>query len=349
MKTTTTIGLDLAKAVFQVHGIDGAGRVTIRRSVKRSGLLAFFARLPPCLIGMEACGTSHHWARALGKLGHRVKQMPAEYVKAYVRRGKTDAADAEAICEAVTRPRLKEVPTKTVAQQTLAMPHKARDLLVGQRTALTNSIRGQMAEFGIVDAAGEAGLQTLLAIVVEATRAELSAEQRAALMPMAAVLAEIEAAIERLTAMMHAHAKTDETVRRLKTIPGVGPIAASACVAIVTKASVFASGRAFAASLGLTPRLDGTGGEVRLGSITKAGNGYLRRMLYLGAVAVLGRARRFPDQADPKVLRLLADKASFKVAAIALANRTARVVWVLMTRGGTYVADHRPAQFAAAA
>lgn len=349
MNTTTTIGLDLAKNVFQMHGVDASGEVTIRRAVKRSGLLAFFGRLPPCLIGVEACATSHHWARELEKLGHRVKQMPAAYVKAYLRRGKTDAADAEAICEAVTRPRIKAVATKTIAQQTLAMPHKARELLVGQRTALSNSIRGQMAEFGIVAAHGEAGLEALLAIVADETRPELTAEQRMALGTLAAVLAEIEASLEGLMRMMHAHAGSSQDVRRLKTIPGVGPIAASACAAIVTNASAFASGRAFAASLGLTPRLNGTGGEVALGSITKAGNGYLRRLLYLGAVAVLGRARRFPQQADPKVLKLLAEKASFKVAAIALANRTARVVWVLMTRGGTYVANHRPAPFAAAA
>lgn len=349
MKTTITIGLDLAKEVFQVHGVDAAGLVTIRRALRRRQMLEFFRKLPPCLIGMEACGTSHHWARQLVAIGHNVKQMPAEYVKAYRRRGKTDAADAEAICEAVTRPRLKEVATKTVEQQTLAMPHKARDLLVGQRTALGNSIRGQMAEFGIVAAAGEAGLLALLAIVVDETRRELTAEQRAALMSLAAVLSEIEASIERLGAMMHAHAKSSDVVRRLRTIPGIGPVAGSAFAAIVTNANAFASGRAFAASLGLTPRLNGTGGEVTLGPITKAGNGYLRRLLYLGAVARLGRAKRFPNQADPKLLGLLAGKASFKVAAIALANRTARIIWALMTRGGTYIDKHRPAGYAAAA
>lgn len=349
MQSTITIGLDLAKDVFQVHGVDAAGGVTIRRSLRRRDVLAFFQKLPACLVGMEACGTSHYWARELIKLGHKVKQMPAEYVKAYRQRGKTDAADAAAICEAVTRPRIKEVATKTIEQQTLGMPHKARDLLVGQRTALGNSIRGQMAEFGIVATADAAGLQALLAIVADDARGELAREQRLALMSLAAVLAEIEASIERLDAMLQAHAKSNETVRRLKTVPGIGPVLSSAAVAFVTNAKAFSSGRAFAASLGLTPRLNGTGGEVTLGPITKAGNSYLRRLLYLGAVAVLGRAKRFPDQADPRHLKLLADKASFKVAAIALANRMARIIWVLMTRGGIYLDNHRPARVAAAA
>ena len=349
MKSTSTMGLDLAKDVFQIHGVDAVGNVTIRRSLKRRELIEILRRLPPCLVGMEACGTSHYWARELTALGHTVKQMPAEYVRAYRRRGKTDAADAEAICEAVTRPRIKEVPTKTVEQQSLAMPHKARDLLVGHHTALGNSIRGQMAEIGIVAAAGQAGMAVLLSIVVDQSRMELSAAQRSALMSLAAVLAETAASIERLEAMMQAHAKSNVDVRRLRSIPGLGPVSASAFVALVTNAKAFDSGRSFAASLGLTPRLNGTGGEVTLGPITKAGNGYLRRLLYLGAVSRLGRAKRFPEQADPKLLKLLAEKASFKVAAIALANKTARVVWVLLTRGGTYIDNHRPAVFAAAA
>ena len=261
--------------------------MTIRRSLKRRQVLEFFGKLAPCLIGMEACGTSHYWARQLTLPGHRVRQMPAAYVKGYRVRGRTDAADAEAICAAVARPRIRQVPTRTVAQQTLALPHKARDLLVGQRTAPGNSIRGQMAQFWIVAPAGEAGMAALLAIVVDETRPELCARQRAALMSLAAVLAETEASIERLAAIMHAHAGDSEDVRRLKSVPGVGPVSASAFVAIVTDARAFDSGRAFAASLGLTPRLDGTGGKVTLGPITKAGNGDQRRLLHLGAVAML--------------------------------------------------------------
>ena len=345
---TITIGLDLAKSVFQVHGVDVQGNVTIRRQLRRSDMHKFFAKLPPCLIGMEACGTSHYWARELTKLGHTVKQMPAEYVKAYRKRSKTDPADAEAICEAVTRPRIPEVPTKTVAQQTATMPHKARDQFVGMRTALSNMIRSLMAEFGIIAAAGEKGVETLLAIVVDETRNELSAAQRAPLMAAAASLAEINASIDRVDAMILAHAKSCDMAKRLKTLPGVGAHMASAFAATVTAPTAFPSGRAFAASLGLTPKISGTGGEVMLGSITKRGNGYLRRMLYLGAAARLSYAARCPDKADPALVAVL-PRMPFRKAAIRLANKMARVIWALMVRGGTYIEKHLPTVRAATA
>jgi transposase len=349
MEGITTIGIDLAKSVFQVHGVDADGKVVVRRKLKRSEVLAFFAALPPCVVGMEACGTSHYWAREIEKLGHTVRQMPAEYVKGYRRRGKkSDAADAEAICEAVTRPRRREVATKTVAQQTAAMPHTVRNQLVATRTALANMLRSLMAEVGIVAAAGEKGFAYLLAIVTDETRDELTAAQRAALAPVAAALAGIEAALDATGEQIAGHGKACATARRLASVPGIGAIASSAFAAIVTDAKMFPSGRAFSAWLGQTPRISGTGGEVALGAITKAGNEYLRRLLFLGAAARLSWAKRAPAKADPRLLAML-EKWDFKKAACVLANKMARVLWALMVRGGTYQDDHRPAAYAVAA
>ncbi len=348
MKTTTTIGLDLAKNVFQVHGVDADGKVTVRRQLRRRDLLEFFKKLPPCLVGMEACGTSHHWARELTKLGHTVKQMAAEYVKAYRKRSKTDPADAEAICEAVTRPRVTEVATKTVEQQAATIPHKVRDQLIGTRTAFTNMIRSLMAEFGIIAATGEKGMAYLLAMVVEETRAELSPAQRAPLMAAAAALAEIEASLERVDEQIKAHARNCPKAKRLMKAPGIAETIASAFAATVTKPEAFANARTFAASLGITPRISGTGGEVMLGSITKRGNSYLRRLLYLGAASRLAHVKRCPEKADPKLLAML-ERMSFRKAAIALANKMARVIWVLLVRGEEYMENHRPALSAARA
>lgn len=339
---TTTIGLDLAKSVFQVHGTDADSRVTMRRQLKRKDVLSFFSKLPPCLIGMEACGTAHYWARQLGALGHSVRLLPPKDVKAYVRRGKTDAADAEAICEAVTRPRHKAVPVKSVEQQCALMLHRARELLLTQRTQLTNAIRAHMAELGLIAEVGHDGMASLLAIVVEPANTALPALARLALAPLAAALAEIEASIAKLDAAILAGHRSSQTSRRLQDIPGVGPLAASAFVATVGNPRAFQSGRAFAASLGLTPRISGTGGKTTLGPITKQGDRYLRRLLYIGAIAKLGAVRRRPAQADPWLLGLLA-RMPFKQAAIALANKTARIIWALLARGGTYVASHRPA------
>lgn len=341
MKTTSTIGLDLAKSVFQVHGVDADGAVTIRRQLKRKDVPAFFAKLAPCLIGMEACGTAHYWARELKKLGHRVKLIPAKDVKAYVRRGKTDAADAEAICEAVTRRRLGEVPVKSVEQQCALMVHRVRTTLIMQRTQTLNAIRSHLAELGLIAPVGNEGAKQLLALVVNAD-ARLPALARTALAPMVATLAEIEAAIATCDQTIVAAHKSSAISRRLAEVPGVGVLTASAIAATVTDPKAFPSGRSFAASLGLTPRLTGTGGKVTLGPITKAGDGYLRRLLYLGAVAVTARARRDPAKADPWLTGLLG-RLSFKAAATALANKTARIVWALLSRGEDYVARHQPA------
>ena len=348
MTRPITIGLDLAKSVFQIHGVDADGGVTIKRQLKRKDVIGYFAALPPCLIGMEACGTGHYWARELRKLGHCAKLLPPKDVKAYVRRGKTDAADAEAICEAVTRPRHKEVPVKTVDQQCALMLHRTRELLLTQRTRTTNAIRAHMAELGLIAPVGHDGMVSLLAIIVDAENTALPMLARLALVPLAAALAEIEASIDKLDAVIVAGHKNNATSRRLEAVPGVGPLTASAFTATVGNPRAFKSGRAFASSLGLTPRISGTGGKTTLGPITKQGDKYLRRLLYIGAVAKLSAVRRSPVKADPWLVGLLA-RLPFKQAAIALANKTARIIWALLARGGTYVARHQPVVQAASA
>ncbi len=347
MRKVSTIGIDLAKSVFQVHGVDAAHQVALKRQLKRREVMAFFTQLPPCLIGMEACGTAHYWARELSKLGHTVKLMPPKYVKAYVKRGKNDAADAEAICEAVTRPSMREVAVKTVEQQSVLMLHRSRDLLIRQRTQTINALRAHMAELGVIAPAGADGVSALLAIVADAADTRLPLIARLALQALAATLASLGAAIAALDRAILAAHKADATSRRLETIPGVGPLIASAVTATVGDARVFKSGRAFSALLGGTPRLDGTGGKVTLGPITKQGDRYLRRLLVLGATAVLGHARRHPDK-QPWAIGLLG-RMPFRQAAVALANKMARIVWALMARGGTYTPKHRPAVLAATA
>jgi transposase len=341
MNSTTTIGLDLAKDVFQVHGVDAQQTVTVRRQLKRKDLLAFFQKLPPCLVGIEACGTAHYWARAIGALGHTVKLMVPRDIKAYVRRGKTDAADAEAICEAASRQRVKTVAAKTEAQQCHLMLHKVRDDLVGRRTQVSNMIRAHLAELGIVAPIGREGLDRLVRLLCDASDTDVNRVAHVALAPLVALLATIEQGIAALDAEIRRAHRTDETSQRLEAIPGVGSMGASAFAAIANDIKSYASARDFAASLGLTPRITGTGGEVHLGGITKQGNGYLRRLLFLGAKARLGHAKHRPGKADPNLVRLLKEK-PFKVAAIALANKMARTIWALLVRGGTYIANHQP-------
>jgi transposase len=319
--------------------------VTVRRQLKRKDVLPFFRRLPrPCLVGIEACGTAHYWSREIGKLGHTVKLIAPRDVKAYVRRGKTDAADAEAICEAAPRRKVSAVTAKTVEQQCHLMLHKVRDSLVGARTRTANIIRAHLAELGIVAAKGPEGLERLLLLITDETT-DVPRLARIALTPLVAQLASIAQGIAKIDAELRGALKRCDTSKRLETIPGVGPMGATAFAAIADDARSRPSGRVFAASLGLTPRLTGTGGEVRLGPISKQGNGYLRRLLYLGARARLGFAKTNPGKADPGLLRLL-QKKPFNVAAIALANKMARTIWALLKRGGTYVANHQSAGLA---
>lgn len=288
MQEVAVVGLDLAKNVFQVHGIDAAGVVAVRKQLRRNQVLPFFEGLSPCLVGIEACASAHHWGRQLMAIGHEVRLMPPAYVKPYVKRGKTDAADAEAIAEAVTRPTMRFVAVKTEAQQAVLMLHKTRDLLVRQRTMLINALRGHLSEFGIVSAQGSAGVQVALRSLEQERLPELA---QAALRGLARQLETLRAEIERLEHRILAWHRQDATSRRLATIPGIGPITASAMAASAPDPALFRSGRQFAAWLGLTPRAHSSGGKERQVGISKMGDGYLRRLLVVGATAVLRMAR----------------------------------------------------------
>lgn len=333
MGQVVTIGLDLAKSVFQVHGVDAAGEVVVRRQVKRSQLLQFFARQPACLIGMEACASSHHWARELLALGHEVKLMPAQYVKPYVKRGKNDAADAEAICEAVTRPTMRFVAIKTPEQQSAMMLHRVRLVLCRQRTQLSNALRGHMAEFGMVGPIGRMGLERLLEVVADEDDHRLPAPARACLQMLAAQLDVVKAQILDNDRKILADARSTELGRRLMDVPGVGPLLASALVAAVADPAIFRTGRDLAAWIGLVPRQNSSGGKERLGSICKAGHRYLRQMLVVGAMAVIRHAER--NAKLPWLAQLLTRRRA-KVAAVAMANKTARTVWAMMMTGERY-------------
>jgi len=330
----TTIGLDIAKNVFQVHGIDAAEKVVVRKQLRRSQVLAFFKALPPCLIGMEACATAHYWARELTKLGHTVRLMPAKDVKAYVKRNKNDAADAEAICEAVRRPTMRFVQAKSAEQQGRLMLHRTRDLLMRQRTQVINALRAHLAELGITAAQGNAGLKELLAIIASDEDERLPVDAHASLVVLAAELQAMQTLIGSLEKRILAQHRKNEASRRLETIPGIGFVGATAIAATVTDPTAFQSGRDFAAWIGLVPRQDSTGGKQKLGPISKQGDRYLRRILVVGAHAVLRYARQNPEK-YPWLTQLLARK-PFKVVAVALANKMARTAWALLAHGGTY-------------
>jgi transposase len=329
-----TIGLDIAKNVFQVHGIDAKEKVVVRRQLRRSQVMAFFQTLSPCLIGMEACATAHHWARELTKLGHEVRLMPAKDVKAYVKRNKNDAADAEAICEAVRRPTMRFVRVKSAEQQGQLMQHRTRDLLMRQRTQLINALRAHLAELGIVAAQGREGIQELLAIIVDNDDHRIPIDARASLMLLATQLQAVQTLIRMIEKRIMAQHRSNEASKRLEAIPGIGVIGATAIAATMADPSVFRSGRDFAAWIGLVPRQDSTGGKQKLGPISKQGDQYLRRILVIGAHSVLRRAKESPEK-HPWLTQLLARR-PFKVVAVALANKMARVAWALMARGGTY-------------
>ena len=333
MSEITTIGLDLAKHVFQVHGVDANGATVLRKQLRRAQVLAFFSRLPPCLVGLEACTTAHYWGRELRALGHEVRLMPAQYVKAYVMRNKNDAADAEAICEAVMRPTMRFVPVKTSEQQAAVLLHRGRERLVRQRTGLVNALRAHLAEFGIIAPQGLRNVGKLIAIIRDESDARLPDLARQVLAVLAAQIEQIEAAVAALEKQLMAWHKSNAVSQRLATIPGIGPIIATAIAATVAEPSAFRSGREFAAWLGLVPRQNSTGGKTRLGGISKRGNQYLRRLLINGASANLLRSKA--TNADPWVIGMRRRRPNL-VVAVALANKTARIAWAVMHRHEDY-------------
>jgi transposase len=335
MGEVITIGLDIAKSVFQVHGVDSAGAVVIRKRVSRAKVLVLFADLPPCLIGIEACPSAHHWGRELESLGHTVRLMPPSYVKAYLKRSKNDANDAEAICEAVTRPSMRFVALKTKEQQAALMLHRTRQLLVRQRTMLSNAMRGHLAELGIVSAKGRNGTGELLRIISDSTDSRLSPVARGILEVLARQYSAIGTEIDSIQKGILAWHRSCEASRRLEEIPGIGPIVATALVAEIGDWKAFGSGRDLAAWIGLVPKQRTTGGKDRLGGITKRGNRYLRWLLVTGAMAVIRYAQRHGTRKRPWLGRLM-DRRPTKVAAVALANKMARVAWAIMVHGDRY-------------
>ena len=344
--TITTIGLDIAKNIFQVHGVDATGEVVLRKTLRRAQVIPFFAKLPPCLVGMEACGTSHYWARELSGLGHEVRLMPPAYVTPYVKRGKTDAGDAEAICEAVTRPTMRFVAIKSVDQQAVLALHRMRDLLIRQRTRLVNMIRGQLAEFGIVVAKGIQHALRLVERLLDGEALELPALAAKIMIALAEQIRDLQARLRDLEKDLMAWFRGSEVARRLETIPGIGIVTASALAATVTDPHQFTSGRQFAAWLGLTPRTHCSGGKERSGRISKMGDRYLRRLLVSGMTSQLRSVRRHPDS-HPWATGLLHRKPA-KLVAVAMANKAARVAWVVMTREETYRAPQPATQEVAA-
>lgn len=337
----TTIGLDLAKNVFQVHGVDAGGQVVIRKKLRRAEMLTFFASLPPCLIGAEACATAHHWARELSALGHDVRLMPAAYVKAYVRRQKNDAADAEAICEAVTRPTMRFVPVKSAERQGVLVLHRTRELLVRQRTMLINAIRGHCAEFGMIVAQGARRVSELVEQVREATTSALPDLARSVVLMMADQLSALAVQIHNLEHRLMAWHRQDQASQRLATIPGIGIITATALSASIPDPRLFRSGREFAAFLGLVPRQNSSGGKDRLGRISKMGDGYLRKLLVVGATSVIRRART-STSASASWINALLERRPARVVTVAMANKTARIAWAVLSRNEIY----RPAAMA---
>lgn len=331
MNEISMIGLDLAKRVFQVHCTDAAGELVLGRRLRRSQLLDFFARLSPCVVGLEACASAHYWARELEALGHEVRLVPPAYVKPFVKRGrKNDAADAAAICRAMASPGMSLVPVKSIEDQAGLMLHRTRQLLVRQRTQLANALRAHLAELGIVAAQGAAGLKDLLAIVADPQDRRLPTAARTALALLAGQLHAAESAIAALDKDIRIWHRTNQDSQRLATIPGVGPLLASAIVATVGDVSRFKRGRDFAAWLGLVPSQNSTGGKTVLGPITKMGDRYLRSLLVLGATAMLRR-----NGYGPWLAGLMTRKTG-RQASVALANKMARIVWAILAHGGVY-------------
>ena len=342
MVQPVTVGLDIAKDVFHSYGVDANGERVVSRKLRRAQVEAFFAKPEPCLVGIEACATAHHWARTIEKLGHQVRLMPPAYVKPYVKTQKNDEADAEAICEAVTRRNMRFAETKTVEQQSVLVLHRTRTMLIKHRTRMANTIRAHLAEFGITDSIGRIGLSRLIGIILSGEDDRITEVTRRALMCLVEQHDLLQDQILELDRQVMAWHKSNEASKRLATIPGIGPLAASALVASVGDATNFKNGRSFAAFIGLVPKQSSSGGKERLGKISKRGDHYLRWLLVVGGLAVIRYAQRHGTR-RPWLIKLL-QRRTPKIAAVALANKIARIAWVLMTRGGAY---HEPVPQAA--
>jgi transposase len=324
------VGLDIAKNVFQVHAINAEGQVLLRQRLRRPQVLAFFRKLPACTIGLEACPGAHYWARELAAIGHEVRVMPPQYVKPYVKRQKNDSADAEAICEAMSRPTMRFVPVKSEEQQAILALHRTRELLIRQKGMLINALRAQLHEFGIIAAQGRNGLSELIRLVLEPPSERIPELARAAMMIVVEQLKDLVSRLRSLEARILEWHRSSILSRRLQTIPGVGPIIASAVAATVTNAATFRNARQFAAWLGLVPRQNSTGGKDRLGGITKWGDAYIRKLLVVASCSLI-RYARGNNAAEGWLSRLL-ERRPAKVAAVAMANKTARIIWAVLTQ-----------------
>jgi transposase len=345
----TTIGIDLAKNVFQVHGVNEHGKTVLKKQIKRDQMAAFFVNLPPCLIGMEACGGAHYWARKLQGFGHTVKLMAPQFVKPYVKTNKNDAADAEAICEAVARPNMRFVPLKNIEQQAVLSLHRVRQGFVGARTALVNQIRGLLAEFGLVVPKGLSHVCGKVPELIEDASNELPGTFRLLIERLLDHLKELDRQVNELEAQIKTSHRNSEASRKLEKIPGIGPITASALVATIGDAKNFDNGRQLAAWMGLVPAQSSSGGKTNLLGISKRGDTYLRTLLIHGARSALWAFQGKQDQSTNPWLQKLLGRRHLNIAAVALANKNARIVWALLARGREYEAGYAPEKAGAAA
>lgn len=334
----STIGIDLAKEVFQIHAVDARGNVVLKKKLRRKEMVTFFANLTPCLIGMEACSSSHYWARKLQAMGHQIKLMAPQFVKPYVKANKNDAADAEAICEAVTRPSMRFVGVKSIEQQTVLATHRVRSLLVAERTALVNQTRGLLGEFGVIAPNGLHNLKAYLPDILEDAENELTPDMRDLITMMSDRINSITEKLDELELKVKESNKRNDVISKLQKIPGIGPLTASAMIATIGNFNEFKNGRELAAFLGVVPRQHSSGGKQNLLGISKRGDGYLRTLLIHGARSVI-RYAEGKQEKNPWLVNLIGRR-NKNIAAVALANKNIRIIWAMMTKGTDFNPRH---------